>query len=132
MSETTSPQFALSIRQPWAWLIVNGYKDIENRTWKTQFRGAVYVHAGATMTRPDYEACAIFCAGISEVQLPDFADLKRRCGGIVGTVHIVDCVTASDSLWFVGDFGFVLKSSSVWSQMHACKGSLGFFRPVMQ
>ena len=24
---------ALSIRQPWAWLIVNGYKDVENRTW---------------------------------------------------------------------------------------------------
>lgn len=29
----------LSIRQPWAWLIVNGYKDIENRTWPTHFRG---------------------------------------------------------------------------------------------
>ena len=30
---------ALSIRQPWAWLIVNGYKDIENRDWKTHYRG---------------------------------------------------------------------------------------------
>ncbi|MEI3544750.1 MAG: ASCH domain-containing protein [Alphaproteobacteria bacterium] len=36
----------LSIRQPWAWLIVNGYKDIENRTWPTHFRGKVLIHAG--------------------------------------------------------------------------------------
>jgi len=30
---------ALSILQPWAWLVVNGHKDIENRTWGTGFRG---------------------------------------------------------------------------------------------
>ena len=36
---------ALSIRQPWAWLIVNGYKDIENRDWPTKFRGRMLVHA---------------------------------------------------------------------------------------
>ena len=30
---------ALSIQQPWAWFIVNGYKDVENRTWSTKFRG---------------------------------------------------------------------------------------------
>lgn len=36
---------ALSIRQPWAWLIVAGYKDIENRSWPTNFRGRVYIHA---------------------------------------------------------------------------------------
>lgn len=28
---------ALSIRQPWAWLVVQGYKDIENRDWPTNF-----------------------------------------------------------------------------------------------
>jgi hypothetical protein len=30
---------ALSVRQPWAWLIVNGYKDVENRSWTTHYRG---------------------------------------------------------------------------------------------
>ncbi|WP_229215634.1 ASCH domain-containing protein [Duganella sp. CY15W] len=46
---------ALSIRQPWAWLIVNGYKDIENRSWSTNVRGKVLVHAskGAPATHPD-------------------------------------------------------------------------------
>ncbi|HDU8694716.1 TPA: ASCH domain-containing protein, partial [Morganella morganii subsp. morganii] len=36
---------AISIRQPWAWLIVNGHKDIENRSWRTKYRGQVLVHA---------------------------------------------------------------------------------------
>lgn len=37
---------AISINQPWAWCIVNGYKPIENRDWATQFRGTVLIHAG--------------------------------------------------------------------------------------
>ena len=32
---------ALSIKQPWSWLIVHGHKDIENRDWSTQLRGRV-------------------------------------------------------------------------------------------
>jgi ASCH domain len=44
---------ALSVRQPWAWLIVQGFKGIENRTWQTSFRGTVLIHAGM---RIDQEA----------------------------------------------------------------------------
>ena len=36
---------ALSVRQPWAWLIVNGVKDIENRLWRTHHRGPSLIHA---------------------------------------------------------------------------------------
>lgn len=36
---------ALSIKQPWASLIAQGIKDIENRTWKTSYRGRIYIHA---------------------------------------------------------------------------------------
>jgi len=46
---------AISIRQPWAWLIVNGYKDIENRSWPTKFRGRVLIHASKGMTRAEYD-----------------------------------------------------------------------------
>lgn len=45
---------ALSIRQPYAWLIVNGFKDIENRDWPTKFRGRVLIHAGATYPKREY------------------------------------------------------------------------------
>lgn len=35
----------LSIKQPWASLIAHGIKNIENRTWKTKFRGRILIHA---------------------------------------------------------------------------------------
>lgn len=44
---------AISIRQPWAWLIVNGFKDIENRSWRTKYRGPVLIHASAAKPSMD-------------------------------------------------------------------------------
>jgi ASCH domain len=40
----------ISIRQPWAGLIVSGLKDVENRTWPTRYRGPILIHASQ---RPD-------------------------------------------------------------------------------
>jgi hypothetical protein len=37
---------ALSIRQPWAELILRGEKQIEVRTWATNYRGWVWLHTG--------------------------------------------------------------------------------------
>lgn len=39
---------ALSIRQPWAELIVSGRKSIEVRTWATEYRGPLWIHTGQT------------------------------------------------------------------------------------
>jgi hypothetical protein len=39
---------AIAIKQPWAWLMVNGYKYIENRSWKPRFRGTLLIHAGVS------------------------------------------------------------------------------------
>lgn len=41
----------LSVRQPWAWLMVNNLKDVENRSWYTKFRGRLYIHASGTYTK---------------------------------------------------------------------------------
>jgi hypothetical protein len=126
---------ALSIRQPWAWLILHGGKDIENRTWRTNYRGPVMIHAGKTMTKADYEAACIFCnsMGLPISDNPDdwtffptFEELKKQCGGIVGSVEIVDCVSFSVSPWFTGDFGFVLKNAEPLPFMPR-KGALSFF-----
>jgi hypothetical protein len=119
---------ALSIRQPWAWLIVNGFKNIENRTWPTHYRGEILVHAGQAMTRSDYDACAIFCAGLSFKipNFPRFQALKGEMGGIVGKCEVIDCVTSSDSEWFVGEFGFLVRNA-VTLPFERCKGALGFF-----
>lgn len=36
----------LTLKQPWASLIANGYKKYEFRTWKTNYRGPILIHAG--------------------------------------------------------------------------------------
>jgi hypothetical protein len=119
---------ALSIRQPWAWLIIHAGKDIENRDWRTAFRGSVLIHAGKSMTHADYSACAIFCSGLThEIKFPSFDELKALCGGIVGRMTISDCVSESQSEWFCGTYGFVITGASELP-FQACKGALGFFK----
>lgn len=101
---------ALSIRHPWAWLIAQGLKDIENRDWERSFRGRFLIHASSGMTRREYEECAAFCRPLG-VTLPTMAELMREAGGIIGEATIVDCVTASSSPWFVGEFGYVIRDA---------------------
>lgn len=114
---------ALSIRQPWAWLIVNGHKDIENRSWRTKYRGPVLIHAGQTMYRDDYE-WAHEIAVSQGVTLPFPDDLLR--GGIVGVATITDCAEESPSPWFFGPKGFTLADAKPM-QFVPLKGKLSFF-----
>lgn len=46
MTTLLLPERALSIQQPWASLIAEGFKLIENRTWNTRWRGTLAIHAG--------------------------------------------------------------------------------------
>lgn len=121
---------ALSIRQPWAWLILHAGKDIENRDWATRRRGRVLIHASKGMTIAEWQSAIQFAhrtCGVSRGRLQDgceFDQLQR--GGIVGSVEIVDCVQASDSPWFVGEHGFVLRNPQP-QVFQPWKGQLGFF-----
>ncbi len=116
---------ALSIRQPWAWLILNAGKDIENRDWSTNVRGRILIHAGKGMTRDEYENAQDLLWDINEaVRFPAFGELER--GGIVGAVEIIDCVTKSDSPWFFGEYGFVLRNPERLP-FRPLLGKLGFF-----
>lgn len=120
---------ALSIRQPWAWLILNGGKDIENRDWPTRFRGRVLVHAAKGMTRDEWEGAWIHALGTGASPKAVEAGLTRdniARGGIVGSVEIVDCVADSDSHWFVGRYGFVLRDP-ILLPFTPWRGQLGFF-----
>jgi ASCH domain len=82
----------ISIKQPWAHLIVTGFKNVENRTWSTRYRGWALVHSSQ---RPD---------GISADQIEQRygvrppSDLPR--GGIVGMTEILDCVRPHPSKWY--------------------------------
>lgn len=115
---------ALSIRQPWAWLIVNGHKDIENRTWRTGRRGSILIHTGNAFDTEGYlYVCQMFPDIIMPLDPNDF-DL----GGIVGQANLVYCVSMSDSPWFCGPFGFCLSDAKPLP-FQPCKGKLGFFIP---
>lgn len=112
---------ALSIRQPWAWLIVHGYKNIENRTWKTDRRGWFYVHTGNKVDKAGYDHVR---RDFPLIPLPPLAELVR--GGIVGQVRLLDCVTAHSSPWFGGPYGFVLGGAHPLPFVKM-PGQLGFF-----
>jgi hypothetical protein len=125
---------ALSIRQPWAWVILNGGKDIENRTWKTDYRGEFLIHASKTMTRSDYEAAYIFCCGLpaefAKFTFPSFDEMLKQRGGIVGKAKIIDCVRQSNSPWFCGDYGFMLTNPEP-VPFRPLSGKLHFFEATL-
>jgi hypothetical protein len=96
----------LSVRQPWAWLIVAGVKTIENRNWHTNYRGPLQIHASQTLDADEIDKIeAKFGIGIERSQL--------HRGGIVGRVTLADIVKSSSSPWFTGPFGWVLEGPRV-------------------
>lgn len=119
---------ALSIRQPWAWLIIHGGKDIENRSWHTKFRGRFLVHASSGCTRKEWAEAVSFAleAGMIKhpADVPAIDELQR--GGIIGSVELVDSVDTSDSPWYMGEKGFVLRDPKPLG-FTPIKGRLGFF-----
>jgi len=118
---------ALSIKQPWAYLIAIGYKDIENRNWSTRFRGRVYIHTGK---RFDDDALIwLMHKGVAPIDALLLHSNKMPRGVIIGEVDIIDCVAHSDSPWFVGPYGFVLANPTIYEKPLPCRGRLGFFKP---
>ncbi len=140
----------LSIRQPWASLIVGGLpvfeitdsqsinlkgfalKDVENRMRPTRFRGRVQIHAGLTQA-PFMETFKWFVEkGVAPIIALALLSPQLPRGAIVGEVDIIDCVTESDSPWFVGPYGWVLANPEAYDKPIPCKGRLGFFTPDLE
>jgi hypothetical protein len=126
------PIKALSIRQPWAWAIVHAGKDIENRDWPTLYRGPVCIHAAKGLTSREWTDAAMFMIRQFNINTPDpkanspLDEEMLDRGGIIGVAEIVDCVITSESPWFFGRYGFVLKNARPVGFIPV-KGALGFF-----
>jgi hypothetical protein len=112
---------ALSIRQPWAWLIVHGHKPVENRTWPTSHRGDTLIHAGKVF---DDEGLASVLEVFPHMRavLPQQYEL----GGIVGRAQLLNCVQTHPSRWFTGPWGFVMYDARPMPFV-PLRGVLGFF-----
>ncbi len=114
---------ALSLKQPFAELIVSRKKTIELRTWNTKFRGNFLIHASKI---PDSKA------------MKEFGFEKLPVGKIVGEAELIEVKKyendlehkkdknkhLANSLW--GKYGFVLKNAKRIKPIDA-KGKLGFW-----
>ena len=119
---------ALTIKEPWATLIVRAGKDIENRDWHTNYRGFLLIHSSARMAEADMQdACDLMQGFIPKFSSARFRQESFHPGAILGAVEVVDCVKQSDSPWFFGEFGFVLRDAVAFANPIRCKGSLGLW-----
>jgi len=114
---------ALSLKQPWAELIVNGKKIIETRKWKTKFRGQFFVHSSKNKTSLSYA---------EELGLKDL-----EFGKLIGKAELVDVKEYKNQEEFDKDYdkhfakgfvryGFILKNAKKITPV-PLKGKLNFF-----
>ena len=83
---------ALTIRQPWASLIMAGIKDVENRGWSTGYRGQLAIQRRCAVDRSALAAHAhLLSLEVPGEVLP--------AGAVLGTVQLLDVVTDHQSPW---------------------------------
>jgi len=128
------PSLAFSVKQPWAWLLVNGFKGVENRTWAlpTRYVGrSVLIQASA---RPRFslpDARGILEEMHARYGLPGglrFPDAGRGGGGIVGMARLVGCTRDQISPWAAPGLWHWRVADARPLPFMPCKGRLGFFR----
>jgi hypothetical protein len=123
----------LTVRQPHAWAIVTGHKDVENRTWPFPHEPGttIAIHAAK---KPDPRGLHV------PMDHPDVEDLPR--GVVVGFVDVVGCHPAEDCMavaggppapcspWALpGHFHWLLASPFILRDPVACRGFLWTHRP---
>jgi hypothetical protein len=134
-SSSTPPAVpvALSIRQPWATLVVYGIKTIEIRTWSTKRTGLIYIHAGREADRRD---------DAWRFVPKELLEFTERRGGIVGQARLRECLAYQDIDVFSQDvkkhfnrpdwfkpprlYGLVFEEAAPHDFV-PCKGELYFF-----
>lgn len=99
---------AISIRQPWAYLVANGIKDIESRSRPTDYHGPLLILAVKKTPAPEDLWDAAQLCKKQGAALPSIFEI----GGIVGLAELAGCVTKSNSPWFnEGYYGYVIRDA---------------------
>lgn len=119
---------SISIRQPWAWAIINAGKNIENRTWRTNYRGKVIVHASKHFDHAGYDKL-VKASKMLGFKIPDKEELKKQSGGFVGMVDIVGCrKNIKNNFWKDADsYGWVL-ANPIKLNFVPYRGKLSLFK----
>jgi hypothetical protein len=109
----------ITLHAHWAEAIFTLGKDVENRSWKTSYRGPLLIHAGSKI---NLNICTTL--GLNP-------NIVRR-GQILGVVELVDCVTSSPSLWAIpGYYHWILRMPCSFVSPIPMAGQLGLYTPSM-
>lgn len=123
---------ALTVKQPWAWAIINGGKDVENRTTAWKYRGPLAIHAGMQMSQRGLESHLIQqTAKTADPERPVVLDTLGKIwrheeslplGAIIGVVELVDVHVAEQAL---NDDGFYVPGccDSEWAEVEYYEAS---------
>jgi hypothetical protein len=152
MAANSAPM-CISVRQPWAWAILNAGKQIENRPvpdpWRSRVGERIYIHAakGCTLVEFDNAHTSIWCATERKKTPPNLDKLPR--GAIVGTARLIAVVNRDEPRdgsklitgcdwesikrevqtgpWSTGPWCLVLHDARPLSAPLPWKGALGWF-----
>jgi hypothetical protein len=136
----TPPRYALSVKQPWAWLIVTGLKPVENRTWgmnsplwRIQMPERIFIHTGKSNDPEEHEAAWEILRDVYHAEAGDYLKLyeqEKVFGAVIGEVDITGCLQGVKSPWSVtGQYQFILKNPGRYPKYIPCQGQTGFFKP---
>lgn len=120
----------LTVKNPWAHLIMSGYKDIENRVWQTPYRGTLAIHVGADpVTLREVKASTP--ARYKELAKTHWRN-NSDAGLIIGTVDLVDIVHKSRSPWAIKStdtlyYYWVLANPVLFDQPIKIRGCTGIW-----
>lgn len=133
---------ALSVRQPWAWAIAKGYKNVENRSWTATYRGPLAIHAAARWDDYAVEALRDVVRTVRAMGVPlpktladdlPYSDTRL----VVAVVDLVDICTrplrACDcGPWAIaGQSHWQLANARLLPEPFAAKGRLGLWNVEM-
>jgi hypothetical protein len=118
----------LSVKMPWAGLIMYCGKDIENRTWRTDYHGRIFIHASAKPEQNYNELLQVLALEYAENYSMFQKKFLGDCGNIIGSVELVECVRNSRSQWAErGLWHWVLRDPIPLAVPIPARGSLGLW-----
>ena len=127
---SSRPTRALTVRQPWAWAIIHGGKDVENRGWpvpKTvELPQRIAIHAAMGCTQKEWGRAAEWMRLRGLPTPPSLEHLPR--GAIIGTVEVFGCSPHFPSPWVDGSgFAWLLRRTQAFARPVTCTGRLGLW-----
>ena len=111
----------ISLKPPWPYAIFHLGKDIENRDMAFKHRGLLCIHSSKTWDRMGY----LYIKRNMGIDIPDIE--YHTFGRLEGVVEVIDCVDTSDSKWFFGKWGLVLKDPLEFKEKPEYRGMPGLF-----